>query len=66
MKITDFATLLDRSKDTTRYHIKETLQILETTDLIGGSYMVRVHGHGGWKSMGAMTESALINWLSHQ
>jgi hypothetical protein len=64
--IEDYAFLFDRNKDTTRYHVHDTLQILETTDLTNGSYQVRVLGHGGWKSLGEMTPAQLINWLSHQ
>lgn len=62
MKITDYATLLDRTKDTTRYQILETSMILETTNQIDGSYYVR-YFDCVWYDLKLMSNSELCEWL---
>ena len=51
-------------KDTKRYQINETSQIIETTDLVNGSYFVRaLAGKDGWKTLGVMSEQEIIEWI---
>ncbi len=69
MKLSELesAFLFYQHKDTKRWQINETSQIIETTDRVEGGYFVRLLlPRESWKDLGVMTESELVEWIEGQ
>jgi hypothetical protein len=62
--ITDYAHLIDRTKDTTTYQHAETLQLFQTVNQVDGNLELFIMDSGVWHSEGIDTPERIAQQVA--